>query len=149
MQRPDGQSDYRERTERRREPNISIYFCIYCPLLTGSWQLKVTAITSLEAEGRKRRWWVKRLAHSHVVSSQKGSPVFSALVVGNKISGGHLIFLVIMFLMFSGSGLPVQSFFFFSRKANSLSNSMFKNSVPGLPMIITVSGGFFHRSGSS
>lgn len=94
-------------TERRRELNISIDFCIYRPLLTGSLYLKVTAITSLEAEGRKQRQWVKRLAHSQAVSS----PVFSALVVGNRISAGHLIFLVIMFLMFSVSWLPAQPFF--------------------------------------
>lgn len=43
-----------ERNERRREPNISIDFCISCPPLAGSSQLKVTAITSLVAEGRKR-----------------------------------------------------------------------------------------------
>lgn len=64
-----------ERNERR-EPNISIDFCISCPPLTGSSQLKVTAITSLVAEGRKRSSESNDLPTAMSRAVRKAVPVF-------------------------------------------------------------------------
>lgn len=116
IQRPDGQSNYRE--ENWKEVRAK-YFHWFLPLLpTINWFLAAEGSSNEQPGGRRQ----ERKAMSEMTcpglwgEQAERQLCDSELVIGNGISARRLIFLVMMFLMFPGNCLPAQPGFFFPEK---------------------------------